>query len=152
MATKTRFWQITAAALLLINLGLLWHNSRQRPPHRPDALRNRVIDLLHLDAAQVQHYDTLIQQHRTQIRNHEQALLGAKKQLYSLLVSNDTSARDSLTVRIGQIQMDIEKTHFDHFSAVKQLCRPDQLADFQKITDEMLHFFAGPPNPPAPGK
>jgi hypothetical protein len=149
MLTKTRFWQLAALLLLLLNL----FQVLRRPP-RPDAnaLKNRVVSILQLDAAQIAQYETLIGQHRSTIQAKEGEILAAKKQLYGLLAGSEFSTKDSLINHIGDLQSDIEQIHFDHFSALKSICRPDQMAGFQKIGDEMLHFLSPKRMPKPPGK
>jgi periplasmic protein CpxP/Spy len=151
MWTKTRFLQIAVVVLLLLNVASVVYF--RMPPSRKahgDALKNKVVKILSLDAAQVQAYEQLIVQHRAAVRAKEAEMLDSKKQLYQLLAGNSTQNADSLAQVIGHLQTEIEQIHFNHFSAVKNLCRPEQLGGFEAVTREMAHFFSNRRHAPAP--
>ena len=44
-----------------------------------------------------------------------------------------------------EIQKEIEKTHFQHFLEIKALCRPEQIEDFNLLSEELARIFAKPP-------
>jgi hypothetical protein len=108
--------------------------------------------MLQLDAAQVARYEQLIEQHRTAIRAKESALRAARQQLYALLEGSDTAQKDTLALRIGALQTEIEYIHFDHFLALKSICRPEQQPGFRQVSAEMLRFFNPRSLPPVPGQ
>ena len=139
MLTKTKFWQFAAVFLLLLNLTHAFFQMR-----RPDgnALKNKVVKILQLDAAQTADYEKLIEQHRMDIQAKDAAMSVARRQLYALLSGDDYSAKDSLVQQIGVVQTEIEQIHLSHFQALKSLCRPEQKAGFQQISEEMLQFLS----------
>ena len=139
MLTKTKFWQFAAVFLLLLNLSQVFFHMR-----RPDgnALKNKVVKILQLDAAQTADYEKLIEQHRRDIQAKESVMSEARRQLYALLSGDDFSAKDSLVQQIGMVQAEIEQIHLSHFQALKALCRPEQKAGFQQISREMLRFLS----------
>lgn len=149
MLTKTKFLQIAVAALLLLNLGTLaWFRFGHRPPRPGESLKNRAIERLHFDTGQTAAYEKLIEQHRSAVRAKEAEILAAKKRLYAGLKGGDFPEKDTLVLQIGQLQTEIEHIHFTHFQEMKNLCRPDQIADFQNFVDELSGFLSPPPPPP----
>lgn len=148
MLTKTKLLQAAVALLLLLNVAIVVHFRLHRPPHhKRDALKNQVTNVLRLDESQVKAYEQLIDQHRQNIRQKEADMLAQKRQLYTLLTGDNLAQKDTLLQRIGQIQQEIERVHFDHFEAVKKLCRPDQMAYFQSIPAEIVRHLGPPPMP-----
>lgn len=145
--SKIRFLTIAATVLALLNITLLFFVLQRGP--RPDRRRPRttVIRRLHFDEAQVAAYDQLIRQHREAIQPKEDSMRVLRGQLYALLSAPVPAQGDSLRQRIGQLQMEIEATHFQHFLGIRGLCRAEQLADFQVLSTELVTFF-GPPRPP----
>jgi protein CpxP len=42
------------------------------------------------------------------------------------------------------VQTYIERTHYKHFEDIKQLCKPNQQKDFEKLTQEIANLFGRP--------
>jgi periplasmic protein CpxP/Spy len=149
---KVKFLTVAVVALALLNIGLLFFFTRgHMPPPRREQPRAIIIKRLHFDEAQVANYEQLIQQHRAAIKPREEAMRQLRAQLYSLLNAPSAPLQDSLQQRIGQLQIEIEATHFKHFLDIKNLCKPDQMADFEALSKELEAFF-GPPKPPLRGE
>jgi hypothetical protein len=154
---QIRFYRWLAAGLLLSNLMLLaflfWRNSqpefaRGSMPPRPEGPRNEIIERLHLDRAQTEAYDALIHEHRREIHDAQEQIRGLKEQLYQHLTKSDSrSDTDSLIQAIGDVQMSIERIHYRHFQAIGALCRPEQRADFEKLTRDLTQLFQPPRRP-----
>ena len=144
MLTKTNFWRTAALALLLLNVGLMVFFVARPHPGRGEGPQKIIVDRLHFDAQQTAAYEQLIQQHRADIRSKRQAMQEAKQQLYGILQGSNFSKKDSLARRVGQLQVEIETIHFGHFQDIKNLCKSDQIADFNALTDELAQFFAPP--------
>lgn len=152
MVTKTNFWRTLAIVLFLINVCVLgFFMSRPHPP-RGEGPKKMIVERLHFDASQIAEYDKLIEQHQKDIQAKEQEIKEAKQQLYSLLQGDDLSAKDSLANRIGQLQVEVELIHFDHFNDLKNLCKEEQLDDFNALAGELAQVFAHPRRNRTPGK
>lgn len=144
---KTRFGYLLIAGLLLSNLilaaFLLW------PVHRPhQGPKNKIIEILQLDEAQVKAYEGLIQQHRQQVVDQERQIRQVKQQLYAQLKTTpDSRLVDSLSHEVGRLQETIEHIHFAHFQDIKGICRPDQAAYYDQLTLELAQLFSRSPKP-----
>ena len=144
MLTKTNFWRIAALALLLLNVSLIVFFVTQPHPGRGEGPQKIIVERLHFDAQQAAAYEQLIQQHRTDIRAKRREMQEAKQQLYGILQGSDLSQKDSLTQRVGQLQVEMENIHFGHFQDIRNLCKSDQIEDFNALTGDLAEFFAPP--------
>lgn len=147
---KTKLLTISVIGLLLLNLGTLGFlflngPKNQRLPHedRPKP-KTIIIEKMHFDAAQQKDYDKLIEWHRGEINKLDGNIREAKNELYAQLNQSEANikAKDSLISVINSNQKQIEETHFKHFEDIKKLCRKDQLADFNELTEELSGIFA----------
>lgn len=156
---KQRFVTFTIIALLLINLGTLGYlfalgsDHGPRPPHPPHGRmdpKSVIIERLQLNKEQQVAYEALIQEHRSAIDEIETSSNTSKNQLYMLL--NDSienkAVKDSLIAAIAANQKVIEQIHFDHFKAIKKICKPEQLKNFEALTEELSALFSKPRRPP----
>lgn len=141
---KTRFLVAAVVVLALLNIfSLLGH---WRRPHG-EGPRKIIIKRLHFDREQTAAYEALIEKHRADIRQNDQALAEARQAMYACLNSDDLSAKDSLLAAIGRQQMAIEQSHFAHFQDIKKLCRPEQMADFTLLVGDLEKLFNKPKGP-----
>ncbi len=158
--SKIKLLSIGVIGLLLINLGivgfLLFHKPTQLPAGPPplsnDGPKNIIAERLHFDKGQVAEYEKLIHAHQSAIKNMEDSIRMAKDELYKTLTNEDESVKDSLVTELGLYQQTIEEIHYNHFMDIKKLCRPDQLDKFDKLTNELAHFFATGKNDSPPPK
>ncbi|NQW30177.1 MAG: hypothetical protein HQ472_06670 [Ignavibacteria bacterium] len=148
----------------LINVGLLWW-MLSGPPHlKHEGPRNIIIERLDFDAGQGARYDVLIADHRKSIRAIEKKIFNEKNALFSLLdlngniehdKSNETDeskksrttaqmSADSIAGIIGQLQREIELVNFHHFSELRSICRPNQIANYNALCSELAELFAPP--------
>jgi hypothetical protein len=160
--TKTRLLTIAVIGLLLVNLGILAFLFFRQPAHPPmggpgrsgpggEGPKKIIIERLHFDTEQAAQYEKLIVAHRKQISELGDQIRETKNSLYSTLSSTTQLNKDSLETRLGEIQKQIESTHYNHFADIKKLCKPDQLKDFNALTKELARFFAPGKNlPPSP--
>lgn len=156
---KTKFISFLAIGLLLSNLLLVGyimvnksrsphaHENREQGPPRHHGPRNLIIERLHFNDAQVTEYDKLIIWHRGEIEKADDRIMELKNQLYSTLGNPADNVKDSLIAAIAAKQQDIERIHYKHFEDIKQLCTPEQQADFEELTKEIASLF-GPHKPP----
>lgn len=148
--SKLKLLSIAVFGLLVINLAIvgflfLHQPSRQpgeRPPMDKEVPRQVIIDMLQLDKSQTAVYDKLITEHQVAIRALEDSVGMMKNNLYKTLNNESFAGKDSMIHRLVELQEQIELVNFDHFVALKQLCRPDQLDNYNKLTIELARFFA----------
>ena len=151
---KTKLLTISVIGLLLLNfatLGFLFLNGSRGhkhpfdgPPHGGQNPKEIVIEKLHFDANQRKEYDKIIQWHHGEIERLDKNIREAKNELYSQLSKDQVNvkAKDSLITVINANQKQIEETHFKHFTDIKKLCHPNQLENFNNLTEELSRIFA----------
>lgn len=156
---KSKFLTLTVIGLLLLNLatlGFLFSNSpkghRPPPPHGDQQNPREIIsNQLHFDASQQKEYSKIIEWHQETIHQLDHNIRETKNDLYALLgqpqVNNKT--KDSLINLLMVYQKQIDETHFKHFEDIKKLCHPNQLEDYNALTEELGRIFA-PNHPPKP--
>ncbi len=154
---KSKLLTISVFGLLVLNLatlGFLFLNGPKghRPPPPPGDQQNPrelIIDQLHFDAAQQKEYGKIIQWHQKTIRELDHNIRETKNDLYALLRQEQVNGKtkDSLMNVLIDDQKQIDETHFKHFEAIKKLCHPNQLEDFNSLTEELGRIFA-PNHPP----
>ena len=110
-----------------------------------------IIDRLHFSKEQVAKYEVLIQEHQSAIKKMGDEIKTAKNNLYRTLADENFEGKDSLIEQLVILQKQIEQVHYDHFAAIRKLCTPDQVSDFNKLTNDLARFFApgkkeGPPS------
>ncbi len=134
--------------VLLIVLGM------PEPPkefgHRSPNLGRLIEQELHFDAQQTEKLGELIDSHRAQTRKLDAQIQKIRVTYYESLADNQytLAQQNQLLQQLGQLQMRIEKRRWQHFMAIKKLCRPDQLDDFSELTKELVQVFPGVRRPP----
>jgi periplasmic protein CpxP/Spy len=138
---KNRFYQIVIAALLILNIVLLFlHFSRPERPVRP---RNIIIERLHFDKNQIEQYEALIDKHHELIITNEVEINKVKDELYQQLIQPYDSLKvDSLSKNMADLQKKAEMMNFRHFQDIKKICKPEQLPYFEKLTNELTKLFS----------
>ena len=146
--SKLKWLSTAAIGLLLINLCLVLFLFLGKPPHAQEGRRpyeqgpkNKIIDMLRFDKDQVEKYENLIKQHRTSVRLLEEGIREVKSKLYLTLNEKGSGAKDSLVNQLGDLQMQIENVHYNHFLEIKRLCKPNQQAYFTELTGNLVEFF-----------
>ncbi len=120
------------------------------PQHKPSP-REVVIERLHFDETQVAKYETLIQKHRSDVKDTEKALMELKTNLYNNLKNTENKTlSDSLINSIIALQNKLEHIHYAHFEDIKKLCTPEQLNNFNELANDLARIF-GPAPPHGPG-
>lgn len=155
---KSKLITISIFGLLALNLATLGFLLLSGPKgHRPSPHGDHqkpkeiIIDQLHFDAAQQKEYSKIIEWHQKTIRELDHNIRQSKNDLYALLKDAQVNGKtkDSLISVLNGYQKEIEKTHFKHFEDIRKLCHPDQIEDFNALTDELSRIFA-PNRPPRP--
>ena len=151
--TKVKLLGISLVVLILLNVGTLAMLFLGRPGHhrppREEGPKAVIIERLQLDPHQVEAYDVLIKEHQVAIKAQDEMMMATRSALYHDLESTNMEKRDSLLSVIAAVQRKIEETHFEHFGKIRDLCREDQLADFDALSVDLAGYFSrskgGPP-------
>ena len=136
--------------LLLINLGMVTFLFLQKQPHQPTLrppLEDRgpgklIIERLHFDNIQVAKYEQLISQHQSAIKLLNYKIRTVRNDLYVSLSEESFKGRDSLIALLTQLHKQVENTHYDHFAAIRKICKSNQLTDFDNLTQDLARFFS----------
>ncbi|MEN9336050.1 MAG: hypothetical protein RLZZ500_1037 [Bacteroidota bacterium] len=157
---RSKLLTLAVIALLILNLGTLAFLLLPKPyPHpemgpggpagpRGPKPKTIIIEQLGLDAAQVKVYEGLIKEHRQAIDSLDQVIRESKDQLYQNLAATAGDQVDTVLVaKINAAQKQIELTHYNHFLAIKKLCKPEQMEKFNALTEELHRLFGRPPHP-----
>ncbi|RIJ34217.1 periplasmic heavy metal sensor [Pontibacter oryzae] len=147
--SKLKLLSIAAIGLLVLNLflvGFLFfrhnpHPTGGRPPFAQEGPRHQIIEQLHLDEAQVQQYEALIDEHKRAIQDLNDQVRETKSELYLTLAEGNASSKDSLIKELGSLQQEIETVHYNHFVSLRKLCKPDQLRYFETLTTNLADYF-----------
>lgn len=122
-----------------ISAFLLFSNPRNGM-HKNEGPREYIIEKLDLNSDQVQQYDSLIEWHRSSVRNAEEHLFSLKSLLYSSIDKNNDSV-DSIINAINSIHNDIEKIHVQHFRDIEKICTAEQKDKFKSLSLELSSLF-----------
>lgn len=158
--SKIKLLSIAVIGLLLINIAivsvLIFRKPSSPPGGRPpmgqegrqpgqnERPKKIIIEKLHFDKEQSAQYEKLIVQHQAIIKSLNDSIKDAKNDLYLSLTNENFTGKDSLIAKLGLLQRQVELTHYEHFAAIKKLCKPDQLENYAALTKELARFFAPP--------
>ena len=138
---KTKLLILVIVGLLLSNGVLLFkllgkHRSHSGP-------KSYIIEKLKFDDQQVVLYEDLVKQHRHDVKAQEVLMNATRHQLYAhLKFQQNEQAIDSLIAIIGQQQVVAEHINYQHFLAIKALCKGEQLQSFNTLSEEIETLFA----------
>ncbi len=139
---KTKLLTLVIVGLLISNGILLFKLLVKHRPHGgPKAY---IIEQLKFDDQQVVLYEELVQQHRHDVKAQEALMNASRHQLYAQLkLQQDEQAIDSLIAIIGQQQVAAEQINYQHFLAIKALCKGEQVQSFNTLSEEIETLFVG---------
>lgn len=139
---KIKIFKISTIVLLILNIGFMVFPLIIGPPHK-NSIENIIIKELKLDKEQVKDYKNLITNHVDEITELEHDILLNKELLYIELVEPNPEYKDSILSVIGTKYIEIEKTHFNHFVAIKKLCKTkEQTEAFNSLAKELKDVFS----------
>ncbi|MBC7947460.1 MAG: periplasmic heavy metal sensor [Chitinophagaceae bacterium] len=139
--------------LLLTNLAVLgyflWNKKPAKPQRKGEekpgigmALKNKV----GFDDSQIAQYEVLREEQWKKFKPMVEDVRKAKDSLYRLL--SDENVSDSTVNNtaelIGERQEAVDRQAFAHFKRVRTLCRPDQLAKYDSLIQQMMKKMSKP--------
>jgi protein CpxP len=142
---QTKFLKIAVAALLALNVGLLVFLLSHRPPEPPFQLLIREVQM---DTGQQTAYQQLREAHHQQILAHQQKNEDLHRVFFELLTAPapDSARLQLLADSIAAVKKEEEMITFQHFRAVRALCRPAQIPKFDAVLFEAWQSMR--PRPP----
>lgn len=154
--SKTKLLSYAVIVLIIINIITLsffifkgpkqkGERNERGPKNSP---REIIVRKLHFDEDQIAKYDDLIKQHSESVSAIDNKISTLKNSLYKELSNSENkTVTDSLFKQIANNQTKIETLHYNHFLDIKNLCKPDQLKDYNTLTNELAKIF-NPKLPP----
>jgi periplasmic protein CpxP/Spy len=147
--SKIKLLSIAVVGLLLINAGIVGFLLLRKPPVPPDGNgpakkegpKKIVIERLNFDNNQVAAYELLITEHQVAVRSLKDSISHTKNDLYQSLKTDAFAGKDSLINLLSVLQKRIESVHYEHFTQIKKLCRPDQAESFNALTKDLSGYF-----------
>jgi periplasmic protein CpxP/Spy len=139
-----RILSIIAVVLLLMNGFLLTEILTRKPPKHPPHMdyKQQVIEQLHFDEQQIEAYEKLVQEHQILMVRLEE-LKGEKMAVYfNQLNQNDSGNTAVLMEEITRLEQQRIQVTYDHFAAIKALCRADQLQGFEEVVQKAMQMLA----------
>lgn len=149
---KTKFLYTVLGLLIISNLILAYFVFEIRS-HRihPEKPRDIIIERLQFDAHQIIKYDEYIKIQRKTVRDLKSEIRDLKSDLYSQLNTNQNdSTIDSIMTAIGEMQQELERSHYNHFRDIKSICTKEQLPLFDELSSDLTEIFQFDRRPPPP--
>jgi protein CpxP len=139
--SKPNKYKFIIIALLLANLIFLgFILLKGHKPHREP--KRLIIEKLHFDEGQVKQYEKTIRAHRSQIDSLDKKVKAKKQAMYRNI--SDTQQTNVWTEEMAALQMEIERTHLNHFRAIQDICHPNQMNDFDELMKQIDRMFSPP--------
>jgi len=145
--SKIKLLTIGIIGLLILNFSILGFLFLHKPPHPEksgrdeDGPKNIIIQKLNFDEKQIANYQKLIDEHQAKLKILRKQVRDTKQLLYQQLKTNNTTISNGLENKLGVLQTEIEQTHYQHFLKIKKLCKPNQLENYQELTEELSQLF-----------
>ncbi len=169
---QNRFLGSVIVLLVILNLmtlAMLWLGRPQRPAGRPapagqgrdqrrgeDQLQNVLRGELAFDDTQIEEYRQLTRRHREDVRRLNEEIRRTKQQMFEAVLEDSPKPElsGSLLALAQQKQAEIERSTFQYFLDLKNLCRPDQRGQLRAIIEDLFRQAPGRqgedrPRPPA---
>ena len=129
---------------MLMNGLLVFEILTHKPPRHPRHIdyKQQVIEQLHFDEQQIEAYEKLVQEHQILMVRLEE-LKGEKMAVYfNQLNQNDSTHAAELMAEITRLEQQRIQVTYDHFAAIKALCRADQLQGFEEVVQKAMQMLA----------
>jgi periplasmic protein CpxP/Spy len=158
--SKIKLLSIAVIGLLAVNIAVVGFLLLRKPMHpegipqaeKKEGPKQIIIDKLHFSKEQVVAYEAIIVEHREAVIGLKDSISDTKNNLYQSLKTETFAGKDSLINLLSDLQKRIELVHYNHFTQIKKLCKPEQMRDFDKLTNELAIYFTtekkGTPPPP----
>ena len=154
---KTKFLSIVIIALVVINAGTLAYlflvqkDNHQHPPHKmgKGGVIEYIFEKLQFDDEQQANFKELRKEHHHKMKSIHGQLEKTRNKYFDGLKTNtiDTAESRRLQNEVGKLLGQLHGATFEHFTQVRQLCRPEQQKLFDGFINDILRAMA----PPAPG-
>ncbi len=105
---KTKFFIGTTVVLLIVNLLLVTFIFLRKPPkHHPEGPKYIIIERLGFNENQIKEYESLIDEHRKQIRAADERISSLKSELYLGLKTQNQNTDSSMKLQLFKKKLKI---------------------------------------------
>ncbi len=147
--SKIKLLSIAVIGLLAANIAVVCFLLLRKPMHpegmpqaeKKEGPKQIIIDKLHFSKEQVVAYEAIIVKHREAVKGLKDSISNTKNNLYQSLKTETFAGKDSLINLLSDLQKRIETVHYEHFAQIKKLCKPEQIEDFNNLTNELAFYF-----------
>jgi protein CpxP len=144
---------LTVCALLIINIGTLAYliaGKRDERPRGNKVVDKLIIEGLKLNETQIDQFEELKHDHRSQINEVERKERKLQKAYFELLqqAQPDHAVADSVSHLLGAIQQEKLQITFDHFSDLRGICNSEQKVLFDSLIADISRALMMAPKPP----
>ncbi|MBU6341690.1 MAG: periplasmic heavy metal sensor [Bacteroidetes bacterium] len=145
----SKFHKVIIFVLLAANLGLITFLWLMRPPGPQGGPGRYLEETLKLDADQKEAYRKIREAHQQKNAEFMRAQSDRHQRLFQLLAAPalDSVRMMAVADSIAMAQKSMELYTFEHFRALRAICRPEQQSKFDQIIVEATKRM-GPPPPP----
>lgn len=141
---KIKVLTIAVIALFVINmvtLSFLFFNDKKNDSKKEP--KEIIIHKLGFNKNQISEYEILIKKHKANISRLDNQIKDSKNKLYQQLNLPDNQVvTDSILKNLNLYKSEIERVHYTHFLDIKKLCKPNQLDNYNELTQELSKIFA----------
>jgi len=156
---KDTLLTIAVLGLLVLNIALViifYVNQGKRPFMPPPPRGNEhpdkvIIDRLKFDETQQKEFENLKDEHRQKVRALEEKSRRLHDELFAQLKEpeQDPGKVTQIISSIGENRKQFEQATYDHFAAIKALCKTDEQKKlFDDFIDELGKMVGPPPQQP----
>ncbi|MBD80996.1 MAG: hypothetical protein CL840_18910 [Crocinitomicaceae bacterium] len=148
--SKTRLLSILVGVLVVLNIIMMtWvmlggKHHYKHPPRHKEGPKQMVIESLNFSTEQVKQYESAIKKHRAAVSDVDQKIRSKKNELYSLLKEPSAPEKDSIVEELTRLMIEMENIHYAHFEEIKSICEPNQLDEFNDLTEKLTRIFLPP--------
>jgi protein CpxP len=141
---KEKFLTISVIFLLVLNAGIIAFLFLNKGP-RPPEIFKMIVREVRFDDQQQERYFALRDEHRAHMTRLDESFHSTLQNYLAQLKSDANPAlEDSLTNALANIEKQKAAITLSHFRSVRGLCRPDQLADFDRIVPKLTQILLPP--------
>lgn len=140
---KKNVFQLIFISLIILNIFVFIFLFKRPPRDENPGYDVFIEENLKLNDKQIRTYHQLIRSHKRAMFSLQQNAKNTKNELYKDLNKN-TFDQNDINQKINKLnsyQKEIETLNFNHFWQIKQICTPEQLTEFKKISKEFKFFF-----------
>jgi periplasmic protein CpxP/Spy len=146
---KTRLTNLLVILLVIMNGVLLYtvfntQKSVEKTHTRPARM---IIDQLDFNEEQEKRFMLLVVEHRQEMRRLNRQMQQVRQEYFETLKQDHTPKTkvEELSRKTGNLHRKINRTNYQHFRDIKNICEPGQLLKYNHLLNRMARHIGGPP-------